>query len=487
MKTLFTILLLACSTLLSATPAATAAKKPNFVFFLVDDLGYMDIGAYNPKTFYETPHVDRLAKAGMRFTNGYAACPVCSPSRYAILAGKYPTRVAATNWFSGRRAERFRGATFNSFMPRAEITLAEALREAGYTTAFLGKWHLGPSEKFWPDQQGFDINVGGHDRGSPPGGYFSPYKNPRLKDGPRSEHLTARLTEEALKIIETHKEKPFLLYLSYYTVHTPLQGPKTLVEKYRKKAAKRDDGQPDFATEEQIFLTKRPRRVRIQQNHPTYASMVESMDTSVGRVLAKLKELGIEKNTVVCFTSDNGGLATSEGLPTSNLPLRGGKGWLYEGGIREPYIIKWPGVTKPGSTCDTPVIGMDFYPTLLEIAGLKPKPQQHRDGVSLLPLLKATGRIADRPLFWHYPHYGNQGGFPGAAIRKGDWKLLERFEDGRVHLYNLKQDVGERNDLAEKHPDKVAALRKELHAWYRDVHARFLRPKTPAGPKPWRP
>ncbi|MFQ5730959.1 MAG: sulfatase [Planctomycetaceae bacterium] len=468
------------------TANAHAAKKPNFVFFLVDDLGYMDTGAYNPKTFYETPNVDRLAKEGMRFTNGYAACPVCSPSRYAIMAGKYPTRVDATNYFSGRRVAKFRPAVLNNRMPLQEVTLAETLKAAGYKTAFLGKWHLGPTPEFWPEKQGFDVNVGGYSRGMPAAGYFSPYKNPRLKDGVTGEHLTTRLTDEALRIIDESKDKPFLLYLSFYTVHTPLQGPKPLVDKYRTKAAKWKTGKPNFAREEQIWPTKRPRRVRIQQNHATYASMVESMDTSIGRVLKRLKDLGLDKNTVICFTSDNGGLSTSEGLPTSNLPLRGGKGWLYEGGIREPFIVKWPGVTKPGGTCDVPVIGMDFYPTLLEIAGLKPRPAQHRDGVSLVPLLKGTGKIAERPLFWHYPHYGNQGGFPGAAIRQGDWKLLERFEDGKLQLYNLKTDIGERKDLAEKHPDRVAALRKTLHAWYKTVDAKFLRAKR-GGPKPWRP
>jgi len=479
---LFSILFSLHSSLLPAGET----KKPNFVFILVDDLGYMDIGAYNPKTFYNTPNVDRLAKEGMLFTNGYAACPVCSPSRYAIMAGKYPSRVDATNFFSGRRAERFRPAVLSNRMPLKELTLAEALQKAGYKTAFFGKWHLGPNETFWPEQQGFDVNVGGHHRGSPPGGYFSPYRNPRLKNGPKGEHLTARLTDEAIKTIERFKDEPFLIYLSFYTVHIPLQAPQDLIDKYRKKAAAMKPGK-DFATEEQIWPVKRPRRVRIRQNHATYAAMVESMDRHVGRVLKKLKAAGLDQNTVICFTSDNGGLSTSEGLPTSNLPLRGGKGWVYEGGIREPFIIKWPGVTKPGSKNDVPVIGMDFYPTLLEIAGISPKPSQHRDGVSLVPLLKGSGGIKREALYWHYPHYSNQGGFPGGAVRMGDWKLIERYEDGRVHLYNLKKDVGEQNDLAKTTPDKVAALRRMLHSWYKDVDAKFLRPKTPQGKQPWRP
>ncbi|QDU40752.1 Arylsulfatase [Maioricimonas rarisocia] len=461
-----------------------AADRPNFVFFLVDDLGYMDIGANNPETFYETPNVDRLAETGMRFTNGYAANPVCSPTRYSIMTGSHPSRVDATNFFSGRREGRFRPAPLNDRMPLDEVTIAEALREAGYRTAFLGKWHLGPTEEFWPENQGFEFNVGGHHRGSPPGGYFAPFRNPRLEDGPNGQHLTQRLTDEALAILEEVQDDPFLLYLSYYTVHTPLQAPKDLVEKYQRKAEKVSDLN-EFGDEEQVFPTDRPRRVRQVQRHPTYAAMVETMDTSVGRVLAKLEELGLSENTVVCFTSDNGGLSTSEGSPTSNLPLRGGKGWLYEGGIREPFLIRWPGVTPPGSVSDVPVVSTDFYPTILDIAGLPLRPDQHLDGVSLVPLLRQEGEIADRALYWHYPHYSNQGGIPGGAIRDGDYKLIERFEDGRVHLYNLAEDIGERHDLAEQMPERVDAMRRQLHAWYRDVDAKFLQPKD--GREPWRP
>lgn len=461
------------------------ARKPNFVFFLVDDLGYMDIGANNPNTFYETPNVNRLASEAMRFTNGYAANPVCSPTRYSIMTGKYPSRVDATNFFSGRRPGKFLPAPLNDKMPRSEITLAEALKGAGYKTAFLGKWHLGTTEEYWPEAQGFDINVGGHHRGSPPGGYFSPYKNPRLENGPKGEHLTKRLTDESLKILDQFKNEPFLMYLSFYTVHTPLQAPKDLVAKYKAKAERLGlNGKTEFADEEQNLPIDKKRQVRILQKHATYAAMVESMDTNVGRVLTRLKELGLEKDTVVCFMSDNGGLSTSEGSPTCNLPLRGGKGWLYEGGIREPYIIKWPGTTQPGSTCDVPVVSCDFYPTLMEIAGVK---TSHAiDGVSLVPMLKQARTIERDTLYWHYPHYSNQGGMPGAAIRVGNYKLIERFEDGRVHLYNLKQDVGERNDLAAKMPDRVDSMRNKLHRWYKDVDAKFLQAK-PGGPEPWRP
>ena len=461
------------------------ASRPNFVFFLVDDLGYMDIGANNPNTFYETPNVDRLANEGMRFTNAYAANPVCSPTRYSIMTGKHPSRVGATNFFSGARPGRFLPAPLHNNMPRSETTVAEALKPAGYRTAFAGKWHLGPSDEFWPKAQGFDFNIGGHSAGMPRS-YFSPYRNPRLADGPSGEHLTQRLTDESMKIIQRLKDGPFLLVLAFYTVHTPLQAPHDLVAKYKAKAEKLHSTPPVFADEEQVWKTDKPRKVRVVQQHATYAAMVESMDTHIGRILDQLDELGLQDDTVVMFMSDNGGLSTSEGSPTSNLPLRGGKGWLYEGGIREPMIIKWPGVTAPGSVCDDPVVSMDFYPTILDMAGLPAMPQQHRDGVSLTPQLKQAGEPKRETLFWHYPHYSNQGGFPGAAIRMGDYKLIERFEDGRVHLYNLRTDVGEQRDLSGQMPEKVAAMRRNLHVWYKEVDAKFLRAK-PGGPEPWRP
>lgn len=466
------------------------AERPNFVFFLVDDLGYMDIGAYNRATFYETPNVDRIAEQGMRFTDGYAANPVCSPTRYSIMTGKYPSRVDATNFFAGNRSGRFRPAPLNARMPLSEVTLADALKRAGYQTAFLGKWHLGPSEEYWPRARGFDINVAGYSAGGPfKSGYFSPYYMPTITDGPVGEHLPERLSRDACSIIDKFHEKkdPFLVYFSFYSVHTPLRAPKDLVEKYEKKAAAlADAGAEEFAEEEQVLPTDRPREVRIRQCHATYAAMMESMDRAVGRVLDRLEALGIDDNTVVLFMSDNGGLSTSEGSPTSNLPLRGGKGWIYEGGIREPYMIKWPGITAPGSTCDVPVISTDFYPTILEIAGLEPQPRQHRDGESLVPLLKGKDSLDREALYWHYPHYSNQGGMPGGAIRMGRYKLLERFEDGRVHLYDLESDIGEKNDLAAEMPERVAQMKKKLHTWYKQVDAKFLQPK-PSGPMPWRP
>lgn len=463
--------------------AILTAQPPNILFILVDDLGYMDIGANNPHTFYETPHIDALAASGMRFTDGYAANPVCSPTRYSIMTGKYPSRVDATNFFSGEREGLFKPAPLNDRMPLEEITLAEALKTTGYKTFFAGKWHLGPTEEFWPEHQGFDINKGGWKLGAPRYGnkYFSPYGNPRLEDGPEGEHLPRRLADETMKFMEANREGPFLAYLSFYSVHTPLMAPEALVEKYKKKAERLGlPGREEFASEEQVLPVKEERKVRVSQQHAVYAAMMESLDTNVGRILNKLEELGIADNTVVCFMSDNGGLSTSEGSPTSNLPLRGGKGWTYEGGIREPYLIRWPGKTVPGSVNHTPVCSIDFYPTLVEIAGAKINHQI--DGLSLVPELTGKGSIQREALYWHYPHYSNQGGIPSGAIRMGDWKLIERYEDGRLHLYNLKDDIGELIDLAEKEPTRVSAMKAKLHGWYREVDAKFLRPR-----EPWRP
>ncbi|WP_182865329.1 sulfatase [Rhodopirellula sp. JC639] len=472
-------------------PSGTAdAKSPNVVFFLVDDLGFMDVGVNNPDTFYETPNIDRLAERSTNFTNGYAANPVCSPTRYSILTGRYPTRVAATNFFSGKRPGRFLPAELIDHMPLSEVTMAEAFKQHGYRTMFAGKWHLGPSEEFWPTKQGFDLNFGGFSRGGPYGGkrYFSPYGNPRLTDGPDGEHLPIRLANETADFIADNSADPFFAYLAFYSVHTPLLAPKPLIEKYEQKARELGlDTRDAFADEEQVWPNaKQPRRVRTLQAHATYAAMVESMDRAVGIVIDRLEALDLMDETIICFTSDNGGLSTSEGSPTSNLPLRGGKGWVYEGGIREAFMIHAPMIQDVPDSCDVPVVSTDFYPTLLELAGLPLLPEQHLDGVSLVPLLKGKTESERDAIYWHYPHYSNQGGFPGGAIRVGDWKLVERYEDGAVHLYNLADDIGERDDLADQHAERVAKMRSMLHSWYQDVDAKFLRPKE-NGPMPWQP
>jgi arylsulfatase A-like enzyme len=459
---------------------------PNVVVIVADDLGFMDIGANNPDCLYDTPNIDRLSRSSVRFTNGYAACPVCSPTRYALMTGRYPSRVDATNYFMGRRAAKYQAALASDRMEIDERTIAEELGDRGYATFFAGKWHLGPTAEYWPKNQGFDVNRGGFHRGGPYGGkkYFSPYGNPRLKDGPDGEHLPDRLAQEACDFIEQNKDGAFLTYLSFYSVHTPLIGRKDLIEKYKQRiAALPDDGSPEFGPEEQSYNNGKPRRVRLQQRHAVYAAMVEAMDQAVGKVLDKLTALGLDDNTIVVFTSDNGGLSTSEGSPTSNLPLRGGKGWMYEGGIREPWIWRVPGVTKAGTTCGVPMSSVDLLPTVLELTG-HPAVSHEIDGVSIVSPLRAQP-MPERALFWHYPHYGNQGGFPSSAIRLGQWKLIERLEDGRVHLFDLENDISEQSDLAKEQPERVAKMRDMLHAWYLKMDAKFLRERK--GAVPWRP
>ena len=492
---------LATTALIPATTWAADAKPPNIVFILADDLGQRDLGSYG-STFYETPNLDRLARDGAKFTDAYAACPVCSPTRSTIMTGQYPARTRNTDYFGApngfpdgipagyepRRDGRFKlswvdhgqrplwPAPYLERLAADHTTLAEALRAAGYATMHAGKWHLGP-EGSWPEDHGFDVNRGGHDRGGPYGGkkYFSPFGNPRLEDGPEGEHLADRLAEECAQFIGANRDRPFFVSLWFYDVHTPLMAKPELVKKYE---AKRDrlGLKPAFGREP-------PREVRLVQEHAVYAAMVETMDTAVGRVLARLDELGLRDVTLVIFMSDNGGLSTSEGSPTSNLPLRAGKGWLYEGGIRVPLLVRWPGVLEPGRVIHTPVISTDFFPTLLEASGLPARPDQHRDGISFVPALRGKQFNPDRALFWHYPHYGNQGGTPAAAIRRGDWKLIQFFEDDRVELFNLRRDLGEQDNLAAAHPRRVRDLRRQLHAWQGETDA--LRPIM--NPKPSTP
>lgn len=475
--------LVACALLMAMRiDAAEEPKAPNVVVFLVDDLGYMDIGANNPDCFYETPNIDAMAKSGMRFTDGYAANPVCSPTRYSLMTGKYPTRVRATNFFSGKRSGRFNPAPLVDNMPLDEITIAQALKTKNYATFFAGKWHLGETEEYYPQNRGFDINIGGYHRGGPYTGkkYFAPFKNPQMEDKDTDRHLPERLAQETVHFIKENKDKPFFAYLSFYSVHTPLMGRPDLVQKYKAKAAAVTG--PKFAKEEQVSGNKE-RKVRILQEHAVYAAMVEAMDEAVGMVMQQLETSGLIDNTIIIFTSDNGGLSTSEGLPTSNLPLRGGKGWIYEGGIREPWIVCYPGVTEAGAVSAEQICSIDLYPTIASAAGV---PVDHLiDGVDLLPALKGDP-LGRQSLYWHYPHYSNQGGIPGGAVREGDYKLVERYEDGRVHLYNLKDDLAEQVDLAKQYPEKVEQMRARLHAWYKTVDAEFLQKKGD-GPEPWRP
>ncbi len=439
----------------------------NVVFILADDLGWRDL-SNEGSTFYESPHIDRIANEGMKFSRGYATCQVCSPSRASIMTGKYPARLKITDYIGAAEGEnwkrntRLRPAHYQHSLPLDETTVAEAFRDAGYRTFFAGKWHLG-GEGSLPTDHGFEFNVGGHQAGSPPGGYFSPYNNPQMTNGPLGELLPLRLGQETARFIEAHADEPFFAYLSFHSVHAPIQTTHALWKKYRDKAAL-------LEPPKSRFIIDRTTPVRQVQDHPLYAGMIESMDDAVGIVLETLDRLNLTDKTVVVFTSDNGGVSAGDGKATSNLPLRGGKGRQWEGGIREPYYIKWPGVVAPGSTCDTPVTGTDFFPTLLEICGLPARPEQHVDGVSLVPLLKGDS-IAERSLFWHYPHYGNQGGEPSAMIRHGDWKLIHYYEDGRNELYNVVADIGEQSDLATEYPERVATLSKQLNQWLAEVEA----------------
>jgi arylsulfatase A len=445
---LLAALLMASLAALHAADAAKPASKPNILFILTDDLGWTDGGCFGSK-FYETPNIDRLATQGMRFTDNYSACTVCSPSRAAVLTGEYPARLHITDFIPGhvRTKAKLSVPDWTMHLPLEVPNLAKALKSAGYATASFGKWHLG-KEAFWPEKQGFDLNIAGCDKGQPPT-YFSPYKIPTLTEGPPGEFLSDRLTSEAIKFIEQNKDRPFFIYLPHYAVHSPIMAKPEVIAKYKSKVDK-----------------QAPYKCK-----PEYAGLIESVDDSVGRLLAKLDELKLSENTIVIFTSDNGGLANV----TTNLSLRAGKGSAYEGGVRVPLIVKWPGVTKPGSVCHTPVIGVDFYPTLLAMAGVMPPPGVV-DGESLEPLLRQSGSMKRDAIYWHYPHYHPGGATPYGAIREGDFRLIEFYEDNHVELYNLKDDIGETKDLAATLPDKTSALRQKLHDWRQHVGAQMPTP-----------
>lgn len=466
-------------------------SKPNVIFILADDLGWADVG-YNGSTFYETPNIDRLAAEGMKFSNGYAAASISSPTRVSIMTGKYPARSKITDWIPGyqyglskERLSKYKmlSPEFPLNMPLEEVTIAETFKENGYKTCFVGKWHCAEDSLYYPQHQGFDQNFGGWLKGSPNGdknngrAYFSPYNNPQLADGDNDEFLTDRLTNEAIKWVHNAAGKPFFLYLSFYAVHTPIQ-PKPEKAIYYKQKAKRLglDTLKTFSTDFEWY-NKHPKpewhwKERLVQNDPEYAALLESLDENVGRLLQELKQTGLDKNTIIVFMSDNGGLSTAEGSPTTNYPLRAGKGWLYEGGIREPYIIKAPGITQAGSVCETPVTSTDFYPTLLELAGIPLKNEQHADGISLVPVLKGK-KLNRKSIYWHYPHYGGKGDAPAAAIRQGDWKLIEFSESGKVELYNLRNDISEQNDLSSENKIRTRKMLIDLHKWQSSVNAQM--------------
>ena len=461
----------------------------NIIFILVDDLGQRDLGSYG-STFYETPNLDRLAREGMRFTDAYAACPVCSPTRASILTGKYPATLGITNWidWSGRahpNKGRVIDVPYVRELPAETPNLATCLRDRGYATWHVGKWHIGDDDG-WPDSRGFDVNIGGWTAGSPGQGYFSPWGFPTLEDGPEGEYLTDRLTDEAIGLLrERDASRPFFLNLWYYAVHTPIQAKEEVVEKYRRKARLLGLDRVEALVEGPFFPAahKKDKRImrRILQSDPTYAAMIDILDHNVGRLLAALEEEGLTDDTLVVFTSDNGGLATSESSPTCNAPLAEGKGWMYEGGTREPLLVRWPRCVAPGSVCEEVVTSPDFLPTLLDAADAgRDSGKTIPDGVegeSLLPLLRGeAGSLLRDAVYWHYPHYGNQGGTPGSSVRSGRYKLIEFYETGRQELYDLETDVGETRDMAKELPEVRERLHRLLVAWRERVEAKIPQP-----------
>lgn len=447
-------------------------EPKNVLFILADDYGYNDM-SLRGSDFYETPNIDRIANEGTIFNDGYAACQVCSPSRASIMTGKFPARHGITDWIGAASGEDWRKKKrFSKLLPadyvhslnKDFITLPEAMKEQGYTTFFAGKWHIGDKGS-WPEDHGFDINIGGWDSGSPKGGYYAPYTNPNLESGPNGENLTMRLAQETVNFIKNHKDEKFFAYLSFYAVHGPVQSTQEKWAKYREKAIKNGVSEKGFEMGKYL-------PTRLHQDQPVYGGLVESMDDAVGFVLQALEELGLDDNTMVVFTSDNGGVSSGDGFSTSNAPLRNGKGFQYEGGIREPYFIKVPWLADAPKVSNVPVSGTDFYPTILDLIGADLKPQEHNDGVSLKPVLEG-GEIAERPLIWHYPHYGNQGGEPSSIIRLGEWKLIHYYEDGREELYNLPLDISEENDVAEQNAELVAELSKQLFDYLDKVDANY--------------
>ncbi len=452
-------------------PKKEKQQKPNVVFILVDDLGLHDLSVTG-STYYETPNIDALAKQGMIFTQGYAASRVCSPSRASIMTGKFTARHGITDWIGAKSGEAWRmhnrhdkllPATYEHVLPKQEITIAEAMKNAGYKTFFAGKWHLG-KEGSYPEDHGFDINVGGWDKGSPIGGYFSPWENPKLENKTKGENLSMRLANETASFIKQHKDSTFFAFLSFYAVHGPIQTTAEKWKKYRDKAHQTEIAKKGYTMERVL-------PIRQVQDNPIYAGLVESMDDAVGVVLQALKASGLEENTIVVFTSDNGGVASGDSFSTSNLPLRGGKGYQWEGGIREPYFIKVPWLKSNGAESDYPVTGTDFYPTILDVANIDLLPNQHIDGISLKPLLEGKEMTIKRPLYWHYPHYGNQGGEPSSILQENGYKLIHYWEDDRDELYELATDVNEQHDLSTSRPEIAQQMSAKLKTWLLSVGA----------------
>jgi len=450
------------------------SAQPNIVLILVDDMGFADLG-FTGSTFHETPHIDQLAKESWVFNQGYSGSRVCSPSRATLMTGKFTARHGITDWIGAKTGASWREhkrhdpmlpANYIHQLDSAETSIAEAFRQQGYKTFFAGKWHLGDKGSY-PEDHGFDQNIGGWDKGSPMGGFFSPYNNPMITDGPKGENLTVRLANEVATFVAGNKEEPFFAMLSFYAVHAPIETTEEKWAKYREKAQRMGIAPSGFSMGEKLPY-------RTVQDNPIYAGLVESVDDAVGIVTDQLKALGLYENTIIVFTSDNGGVVSGDAFATHNISLRGGKGQHWEGGMRVPYVIKATGATA-GASIEYPVTGADLFPTLLDLAGLPLLPLQHSDGVSLKPLIEGYS-LPERPLFWHYPHYGNQGGVPSSVVRRGDWKLIHYWEDGHQELYHLPSDPLEQRDVAQQTPQVRVAMGRELSYFLEQTQASLPEP-----------
>ena len=441
--------------------ASTSSTTPNIVFILSDDQGPWALGCAGNQDIH-TPTLDALAAGGTRLENFFCVSPVCSPARASLMTGQIPSRHGVHDYLTGVEV----GAGAPDYLAGQAI-FTDVLAEHGYRMGLSGKWHLG-AEGNLPSDQGFDINKGGYHYGQPPGGYYSPYKNKMLEDGPEGEFLTDRLMTESMKFIEDNKDNPFYVHLSFYTVHTPIQANKEYIEKFEKK---RDQ----LEVSESILLKDGEAYTVQNQTNAKYASMIYALDVNIGRLLDQLDSLNLTDKTLIIFTSDNGGLTTLENttweLPTSVLPLRAGKGWAYEGGIRVPFIVKPVGKPIKSQLSETPIISMDIYPTILDYLNVDQRPKQHVDAKSLYNLIEKGEKLDRESIFFHYPHYHARGWKPGSAIRMGDWKLIHFYEDDSIELYNLKDDISERNDLSAANPDKVAQLMAQLKQSIADTNS----------------
>jgi len=466
MKNYFYIALICLFTLAcnSVKNEKSKSNNPNVVLILVDDLGWTDLGSFG-SDLYQSPNIDKLASEGVKFTNSYSSCTVCSPTRASIVTGKYPARLNVTDWIEGHKYPwaKLSVPDWTMYLESKEYTIAEAFKDAGYNTAHFGKWHLGEKEENWPENHGFDVNVGGWKKGAPnlnkkngTNGYFSPFGNPRLKDGPKGEYLTERLTNEVVNYIENNNSKPFFINFWLYNVHTPLQAKQEKIDKYKELS-----------------------NPSSRHKNPKYAAMVEHTDEAVGKIINTLKEKGLYENTIILFSSDNGGLIGNPKRPvTNNSPLRTGKGDIYEGGVRIPTIIYSPKHNFKSKEISESIISMDYYPTLMDLAGISTEKtkEQTVDGKSLLPELNGVSSKQNDAIFWHYPHYHEQGGVPYSAVRWKEWKLIENFQTSTFELYNLKTDISESSNLIDENPEITEKLKLMLKDWRDDVDAQYTTP-----------